>query len=174
MKRFHLVLFSAVFGILVATWAMTAWFWHDLPSIIPIHFNFSGVPDSLAGKSLFYVFLIPLMQTAMFLIFTLIYRYPQYSSWPTTLILMAVEESKRNKIFEVIRSMLIAILIWISILFAYLQFTILATANGRAFGLAGYVMIGFLGLMLVYLVYYTAKMFFTIRKMVKTPKRLKG
>lgn len=167
MKRSHLILFSSVAGLTIASFVMTIWFWNDLPAQIPVHFGFSGIPDAWAAKSLLYVFLIPAIQIVILLVFSLLYKYPQYSSWPTTLILMAVEKEKREKIFAILREMLVLILFWISLLFSYLQFTILATANGRAFGLANYVMITFLAVMLILLVYVNTKMFITIRKVIK-------
>jgi len=167
MKRSHLILFSSVAGLTIAGFVMSAWFWNSLPSQIPVHFNFSGTPDAWEAKNIFYVFLAPSIQLAMLLVFALLYRYPQYSSWPTTLILMAVESQKREKIFSILREMLVLILFWMSLLFSYLQFTILATANGRAFGLANYVMMAFLAVMLVLLAYVNAKMFITIRKMIR-------
>lgn len=111
--------------------------------------------------------MVPLIQLAMFLFFLLLYKHPQYSSWPTTLILMAVEEKKRVKIYEVIRGMLVATLFWISILFSYLQFVIFATANGRGNGVSPYAMIVFLVLLFGTMFIYTGRMFVVVKKIQK-------
>lgn len=170
MKRLHLFLFSAVFGIDAAMFAMTAFFWNQLPARIPTHFGISGAADAWAQKSLLMGYLVPVLLLLMFLFFILLYRYPQYSSWPTTLILMTVEEEKREKIFDILRAMLSTLLFWIALLFAYLQFAIIATANGRVPGVENYVMIFFIAIALFILIYVNGRMFFTIRKMVKVKK----
>lgn len=170
MRRGHVLIFSIVAGLLVSVFTMSVFFWNELPTRIPVHFGLSGTPDSWAPKSIIYLFLVPMILLVMFLVFLLLYRYPQYSSFPTTLILMAVEEKKREHIFDIIRSMLSLVLLWLTIFFSYLQFSILATANGRALGLLPYVMIGALIILLAILITYSVKMYLSIRKMLKNPK----
>lgn len=157
---------------MVSIFAMSIFFWNQLPAMIPVHFGLSGTPDSWAPKSVIYIFLVPMVLLAMFLVFLLLYRYPQYSSFPTTLILMAVEEKKRNHIFDIIRSMLSFVLLWMALLFSYLQFTILAAANNRTLGLFPYIMIGALIVLFLILIAYSIKMYLSIRKMLKNPKWL--
>lgn len=155
---------------MVSIFAMSVFFWNQLPAQIPIHFGLSGTPDAWAAKSIIYVFLIPTILLVMLLVFLLLYRYPQYSSFPTTLILMTVEEKKREHIFGIIRSMLTYTLLWTAILISYLQFTILATANGRTLGLSPYVMVGSLVVLFLILIAYSIKMYLSIRKMLKNPR----
>lgn len=171
MKRSHLIVYSATCGIIIASFIMSVWFFRYLPATIPIHFGFSGAPDAWATRSIWYIFMLPVLNLVMYLIFILIYRYPQYTSWPTTLILMTVEEGRREKIFEVLRSMVTWILLFVTLIFEYLQYTIIATANGRSFGVLNYVMITFLCVMFVFIFYINAKMYLTIRKMLKSPRR---
>jgi uncharacterized membrane protein len=152
---------------------MSIWFFHDLPAIIPVHFGLSGTPDAWATKNIFDIFMLPVLNFLIYLLFILIYRHPQYTSWPTTLILMTVEEEKREKIFVVLRSMITWILLLVTLIFGYLQYTIIATANGRALGVENYVMIAFLVVMYVFIFYINTKMYLTIRKMLKPQRRLK-
>ena len=170
MKRSHLVIFSASAGLLLAGFVMTAFLWNQIPAIIPTHFGPLGTPDAWSTKSFVMLFLVPLAQAAIFLLLTLIYKYPQYSNWPTTLILMTVEEEKREKVFEVIRSMLAWLLLIISSMFAYLQYIILATANKRANGLAPWIMFSFLGVLAVVIVYVNVRMLVTVKHIVKSAK----
>lgn len=169
MRRGHVLIFSVVAGLLVSIFAMSVFFWNQLPARIPVHFGLSGAPDSWAPKSIIYIFLIPMILLIMLLVFLLLYRYPQYSSFPTTLILMTVEENKREHIFGIIRSMLTYILLWMALLLTYLQFSILATANGRTLGLLPYVIVSSLVILAIILILYSAKMFLSIRKMLKNP-----
>jgi uncharacterized membrane protein len=167
MKKFHLFLFSISAGLIIAMIGVTAALWSSLPSQIPVHFGFSGAPDAWEAKSLVFVFLVPAIALAIFLGFSLLYRYPQYTNIPQTLLLMALEQAKREHIFNVIRSMLSVFILFIVGLFSYIQFVILATANGRLFGVANLIMIGFLGLLFLALVIFNIRMFFAIRKVIK-------
>lgn len=169
MKRGHVLIFSVVAGLLVSIFAMSVFFWNQLPAQIPVHFGLSGTPDSWAPKSVVYIFLIPMILLVMLLVFLLLYRYPQYSSFPTTLILMTVEKERREHIFGIIRSMLTYILLWVALLFSYLQFSILATANGRTLGLLPYIMVAAIAILFIILIAYSIKMFLSIRKMIGNP-----
>jgi uncharacterized membrane protein len=167
MKRLHLVLYSASAAILAVEIGLTTYFWEALPAQIPTHFGISGTPDAYSAKSIWMVFLIPIIQLAIYLLFVTLYKYPQYSSWPTTLILVTVEEKKREKIYDVLRSMLAWTLVWVSLLFGYIQYTILATANGRTDGVLTSVMIGMLAVMLGFIVVINVRMYRTIKKLTK-------
>lgn len=174
MKRLHLFFFSVSAGLLVATTAMTIYFYSSLPTLIPTHFGFSGAPDAWTPKNPITAFLLPLIGLLIFMLFVLIYRHPQYTSWPTTLILMAVEPEKREKIFDILRSMISSILFFISLLFAYLQFTIIATANNRSSGVTNLIMIAFLVALFAVIIVINVRMFVAIQKMLKKPKRTKN
>lgn len=167
MKKSHLIAFSTSFGLVVASILMTAFFWNELPAQIPTHFGFSGTPDAFAQKNIVFVFMIPAIQLLLTLFFILIYRHPQYSSWPTTLILMTVEKKHREKVFEVLRGMLAGIVFVLSLFFAYLQFIILATANQRVSGLSSYVMIGFMVFLFGYIIFTNVRMYRTVHAIVK-------
>ena len=174
MKHSHLIIFSAAFGLIFATFVVSLYFWNQLPAQIPIHFGISGQPDGYTAKNIFSLFLLPVLNLAMFCLFSLIYRYPQYTSWPTTLILMTVETEKREKIYEILRSMNTWILFWLTLLFTYLQYNIIATANGRANGLEGWVMIGFLVIVLLIIVYINTRMYLSIKKMMAQKARTRS
>lgn len=167
MKTLHIITFSVVLALTVASLVMSILLFSSLPGQIPTHFGLSGAPDIWSNKSILMVFMVPLIQLAMFLLFLLLYKHPQYSSWPTTLILMTVEEKKREKLFAVIRGMLLATLFWISILFSYLQFVIFATANGRDNGVSPFAMITFLVLLFGTMFIYTGRMFVVVKKVSK-------
>jgi uncharacterized membrane protein len=166
MKRLHLVLYSASAAILASEIALTAYFWNILPATIPTHFNFAGNPDAWSGKSIGMVFLLPLIQLVLLCLFVALYKYPQYSSWPTTLILVTVEEKKREKIYDILRSMLAWTLLWLSLFMGYIQYAILATANGRANGVVNTVMFAMLGIMLLLIIIINVRMYRTVKKLI--------
>lgn len=171
MKRSHLVIFSACLGIIFASFIITVYLWHGLPELIPTHFNIAGTPDSWSAKNSIWLFFVPVINLAIYLLFLLLYRHPQYTSWPTTLILMAVEETKREKVFHVLRTMLAYLMITITVMFGYLQFSIIATANGRAMGLATGAMIAFLIFIFAVIIGVNIRMFATIHRILKEEKK---
>jgi uncharacterized membrane protein len=75
-------MFSASFGIIVASILMSAIFWRELPSSIPIHFNYVGVADSWVAKNFLNLFFAPIIHSLIFILFVLIYKHPQYTHWP--------------------------------------------------------------------------------------------
>jgi len=165
MKRLHLFYFAASAGLLSASIIMTVYFYGSLEQNIPIHFGLSGAADAWAEKTPLTVFLVPLIGLLLFILFLILYKHPQYSSWPTTLILMTVEESKRVKIYEILRSMNATISFIISALMAYLQFAIIAGGNGKTSILNGYVMVGFLFVLLLAIIIINVRMLKTVRKL---------
>jgi uncharacterized membrane protein len=167
MKRLHLVLYSASTAILASEIAITAYFWNILPATIPTHFNFAGNPDAWSGKSIGIVFLVPIIQLLILCLFIALYKYPQYSSWPTTLILITVEEKKREKMYDILRSMMAWTLLWLSLFMGYIQYAILATANGRANGVTNCAMIGMLVVLLLIIIVINVRMYRTVKKLIK-------
>jgi uncharacterized membrane protein len=171
MKRSHLIIFSASFGIIVASIIMSGIFWNELPASIPIHFNYFGVADSWVAKNILNLFFVPILHTLIFFLFILIYRHPEYTHWPETLILMTVEETKREKVFEVLRTMNAIIILLVSFLFGYLQFGIISTATGRSTGLFTPILIGFMVAVFAVIIFINIKMFVVIKRIRKEGRK---
>lgn len=167
MKTLHIVTFTASFALIIASVTLSAVLFSSLPSNLPFHFGVSGAPDSWVTKDILSVMMIPMIQLALFLFFLLIYKHPQYSSWPTTLILMTVSEDKREKVFDVLRGMMVGTMLVVNLLFLYLQFVIFATANGRLSGVSPYAMIAFLAVLFGTIIFYSARMLTVVKKISK-------
>lgn len=151
-------------GLVAACFGVTAYFYSTLPARIPTHFNFSGAVDAWAPKNPIMAFLVPMIGLIIYLLFSLIYRHPEYTSWPTTLVLVTLPKEKRDLMFAVLRGMNAWILIWISALFTYVQFLIIATSNERAVGSTTYIMSGILVVCLLIIIVTNIRMISTVYK----------
>lgn len=164
--------FASSAGFVLASFIMTFYFYTSLPEKIPAHFGLNGLADAWIAKNLLTAFLAPLINLLIFALFLLIYLHPQYTSWPTTLILMTVEKQKREKIFDILRSMNASILFWITLLFSYLQFSIIATTNNRSIGISSYIMFGFLTVIFSLIIIINLRMLLIIRRLTKNSQNL--
>jgi uncharacterized membrane protein len=129
------------------------------PSIIPTHFGISGQADAWSSKSIVNVFMIPGLQTLILGLFIFLYYKPQYSDMPTTLWLMTMEEHKRDHAFDLIRTMLVGISLWIGLLFAYITYGMNVSAMETDLGLNSWLLLSIIGLMLGWLVWWTVKVY---------------
>lgn len=154
----------------LASWIIAIYFWDKLPGQIPTHFGFAGQPDQWAAKSIWSVFFIPFLQTVMLGSFIFLYWKPQYSDMPTTLWLMTMDAKVRDHAFSLIRIMLVVISVWIGTLFTYLTYGIVASAQMKSLGLSPWIMVGVMGGMIAWLIYWTVKVYRVTREAIKKKK----
>jgi hypothetical protein len=143
MKKWHKVVFGVAAALALLSWGIALYYWDKLPGVIPTHF---GVR-------------MPGLQTLMLAAFIFLYYKPQYSDMPTTLWLMTMEEHKRNHAFDLIRTMLVGISLWIGLLFAYITYGMNVSAMESDLGLNPWLLLSIIGLMLGWLVWWTIKVY---------------
>ncbi|MFA5197411.1 MAG: DUF1648 domain-containing protein [Patescibacteria group bacterium] len=165
-KKWHLAVFIIAILLTIISWVVAVWYWGKLPQTIPTHFGLSGQADSYSQKSIWYTFLIPALQSIMLAFFVFLYKKPQYSDMPTTLLLMAMEEEKREHAFDLIRTMLLMVALFIGILFTYITYGMNASALNNDLGLSPWIMGGVLIAMLVWLVWWTVKVYKTTKNIL--------
>ena len=68
---------------LLALLGMTAWWWPQLPAIIPIHFGIDGKPNAYGSKAT--VLLLPALLLAMTIGFTALERFPWIFNYPVVI-----------------------------------------------------------------------------------------
>jgi len=170
MKTWHKVGFVIAGVMAVASWAIAIAYWGKLPGIIPTHFGISGQPDAWNPKSIWYTFMIPALQVIMLGFFVFLYYKPQYSDMPTTLWLMTMEEHKRDHAFDLIRTMLVGIALWIGALFTYLTYAMNQSALDKSFGPSPWLMLGLIGGMIVWLIWWTVKVYRATKTAMSTHK----
>ncbi len=113
---------------LTGLWVLTSILYFNLPDIIPIHYNASGVPDNFGSKST--IIILPFIGTLLFWILTKLNRHPHiFNSKSVTIHENAAQQY--NSATRIIRFLKVAIVIIFSliILFTYL------TATGKTTGL---------------------------------------
>lgn len=159
MKTWHKLGLIIAAVLAAASWGIAIYYWGKLPNIIPTHFGISGQPDAWNPKSVWYTFLIPVLQTLMLGSFVFLYYKPQYSDMPTTLWLMTLDEKHRNHAFDLIRTMLVGISLWIGALFTYITYMMNASALSKNVGLSPVVMLTVLAGMLIWLGWWTVKVY---------------
>ncbi len=116
----RLVGLVALFISLAALWIVAAVLWPLLPEKIPMHFDFSGVPDRWEARSATTWFLIPALGTliALFLAVTgwsipwMLRRIPNLVNIPRKGDLLALPEDARRRAL----SPTIAMMLWIAAL----------------------------------------------------------
>ena len=126
--------------------------WGILPDRIPTHFGFTGQPDAWGNKES--LFFLPLIALAMYLLLTIINRFPHTFNYPVKI----TEENAETQ--YIMARHLIAVLkvetIW---LFAYIQWVTIEVALGKATGLNNLflpvLMVVMLGTIVVY--FYKAR-----------------
>jgi len=174
MKQKHKIIFFIAFILVVVSWMTAAYYWDKLPAVIPVHFGIDGLANGWADKSLLNVFLIPIIQTLMLAGFAFLYRKPQYSNIPTTMWLMALPKKQRDNAFDMIRIMLTGTILFISVLFTYITYEMNVSAFDAKSGLSTWVMLTLLGLMIIWLSYWTYKVYKATKKAVSKTKLKRG
>jgi len=167
MKKWHRIGLVASGILVIISWAVAIYYWDKLPAIIPTHFGISGQPDDWNPKSAWYSFLMPGLQTLMFIIFSLLYKWPQYSDIPTTMLLMAMDEKKRDHAFALIRTMLVGVLVWVELLLGYMTYAMNISALEENSGLSPWIMGGLLIGMFAWLIWWTIKVYKLTRKLLE-------
>lgn len=171
MKKSHEIMFFSAGLLTLTSWVIAFYYWSRLPEVIPVHFGISGQPDDWANKSIWYVFLIPALQLLMLAMFVFLYYKPQYSDMPTTLWLMTLPEKHRQHAFELIRVMLVGISLWIGVLFTYLTYGMNYSALNVGTGLIPWVMLGILVLMIIWLTFWTVKVYRATKEAMSKVKK---
>jgi uncharacterized membrane protein len=166
MKTWHKVGLSIAGVLAIVSIVLAVYYWAKLPGLIPTHFGFNGQPDAWNNKSVFYVFLIPVLQVILFVGFVFLYYKPQYSDMPTTLWLMTLEKNKKEHAFSLIRTMIVGISLWIGVLFTYITFVMNESAL-KSGGPSPWIMLGLIGAMLIWLVWWTIKVYRATKDAIK-------
>jgi uncharacterized membrane protein len=149
--------------VMALTWGMMIWIYPDLPAKIPSHFGPSGQPDAHVDRTVWTVILPGLLQVALTGLFWWIYRHPQYSNIPSTVMITMMPEPYRGQLYRILRHLTVVMMLCVNIVFAHISLTTISVSLGLSDGLNPWLMggtmialFGFLGLTTVRL-YRVAK-----------------
>lgn len=165
----NLVFFIISAVALIATWGVIVYAYPLLPARIPTHFGLAGAADAWSAKSFWTVSMPGIIQAGIIVLMIWVYRHPQYSNIPTTMALVLIPEETKRKVFWVIRHMIAVITTITTLLFAYLELTIVAQGLGSTAGLNSWIMIGLVGFLFLVIIVYTVWMYREIAAARRTP-----
>lgn len=127
--RWDSILEAASLAGVFALAVMPAYYWSDLPAVVPTHFGITGVPDAWGSK--YAVLLVPVVGAVLYAGITAVSCYPHLFNypWPIT------EENAYNQ-YRLARTLMTALKAEITWLFVFLERGLILTALGRSSGLA--------------------------------------
>jgi len=136
----------------VLLWAMTAVYFTHLPENIPSHFNFAGKADDYGGR--FTVFLLPVIGTVLFVLLTVLNKYPHIFNYPVKI---TPENALKNYSMAArfIRYLKFALLL----LFIFINYFTIQTAMGESSGLGIWIHVIMILFLIVPLIFYVIKAF---------------
>lgn len=169
MKLKYKIVFTITSILAITSWLIALYYWDKLPAVIPVHFGLDGQTNGWADKSVWQVFLTPLIQTLISAIFIFVYFRPQYSNMPTTLWLATLDDKLKEKAFDMIRTTMSGTSILIGTLFTYLTYAMNISALNNSSGVSSVFMFVIMGLLFAWLIFWIIKMQKTIRGKILKP-----
>lgn len=166
MKLKYKIAFAIIILLAIASWVIAIIFWSKLPEVIPIHFGISGMADGWADKSVFMVYLIPFLQSLMIALFVFVYRKPQYSNLPSTMWLATLDQKNKDLAYDLIRTMDMGAAIFVGVLFTYITYGMNVSAINPNKGLSNKFLFSILGLIMVWIIYWTVKIYRITKKAI--------
>ena len=154
----NLVLIAAALIASVALWGM-------LPNQVPIHFNFSGVPDRWVDRSFFSWYLLPLIALAMVGFFLAVTsfatRSPKLWNVPNPRLWLALSPEQREPVLEAFRRFMAWTSLRVTIIMIIVQTAVYLTAIRTIAGVTWYT-----GLLVLGLAGYTIVRGFMLEKVL--------
>jgi len=141
--------------VLLLTWGSILYFYSSLPSRLPVHFGLSGQPDGFAHKNFWTAFFPAYMQLALTGLMIWMYRHPQYSNIPSSMLLAMLPEPWHQKIIMLIRHLLVMVTIVVNLLLAYISLAMISSSLSSSAGLNGWAILGLIGLLLLIVIVYS-------------------
>ncbi|HRW70374.1 DUF1648 domain-containing protein [Lentimicrobium sp.] len=138
---YGVIIESAGWIVLAATWVLVIISYEQLPYMIPIHFNPAGQADAYGAKS--GILMLPVISTVAFFALTLINFLPRMLSLSETL--SPLEAGRK---YGGIILLLVTVKLIMAVAFGYLAFRTIQQAKGDPAGLGGWFLPVFIALTL--------------------------
>ncbi|GAP42842.1 hypothetical protein TBC1_11982 [Lentimicrobium saccharophilum] len=137
--RYGVVLESAGWVVLAATWLFVLISYEHLPYIIPTHFDAAGQADAYGAKSA--ILMLPVISTVIFIVVSLVSFLPRMLSLKETLSPLEAGRKYGGIILLLVSTKLI-----MAAAFGYLAFRTIQQAKGNSAGLGGWFLPVFIAL----------------------------
>ncbi len=142
--------------IILATFLFAAKEYSNLPSQIPTHFGFNGLPDDWHTKSVWWVFFPVIIQFVLTTGLSILYRHPKYANIPGTMFITLLRPKDRDLLFWLVRHMLVITMVLMNALFAYITIVTVTSSYGDSSGLNPWMLFGIIALLLLVTMAYSA------------------
>lgn len=139
----------------VLTWTSLIIVYPLIPNPMPIHFTFTGQPDSWQVKSWFLVFLPAIIQVAELLLMSWVYRFPQYANMPTSMALTLIPEPWKSRLTALMRHMIVMIAVIVTLIFAFISHLLITDTFQLSVRPSLWWIIGLVGVLFVIIIVYT-------------------
>jgi uncharacterized membrane protein len=133
--------------VLFFTVALPVFYFSDLPSLIPKHFNIKGIPDSYGSK--YFIIILPFISVIFYIGCTVLKRYPHILNYP----LEITNENAESQYHLAVKMIRFLLLILLSA-FAYMTFATIQTAFDNSQGLGYFFIPVFVFLILFAITYF--------------------
>jgi uncharacterized membrane protein len=112
---------------LIFIWVYLILNYGKLPQRVPTHTDFLGKINSWGGKGM--LFFLPILQTFLFLLLTIVSKYPHKFNYTVTITAENAERQYRNS-----RTLMRWITLTISIVFSYIEWNSIKMAKNSSMG----------------------------------------
>lgn len=132
---------------LILLWGLIISNFSNLPNRVPTHFNSSGQVDGYGNKAS--IFLLPIIGAVIFIVISVISKFPHIFNYPTTINKENAERQYRNGL-----RMMRYLKFIISLTFLIIEYQTIQTALGNSDGLGVWFLPLTLGLIIVPVIYF--------------------
>ncbi|MBL0309478.1 MAG: DUF1648 domain-containing protein [Bacteroidetes bacterium] len=133
----------------LAIWVLTIAAYSKLPDTIPSHYNAAGTVDGFGGKGT--ILILPLIATVLFIAMTMLNRFPHIFNYPS-----AITQDNALQQYTNATRMLRYLKLSLVLIFGFILFRTIQTANGQAEGLPLWFLPLALLLIFIPLIYFIA------------------
>ncbi|MFT8316091.1 MAG: DUF1648 domain-containing protein [Clostridium sp.] len=146
------IIFVLTVIVLILNFIFVIIYWKDMPSTIPIHFDFSGKPNGWGGRGTLLV--LPIINLFLFILLALLSKFPHIGNYPVN-----ITEKNAKYQYNNARKLMIVMNLEIVCLFFYISLSEIYLALGKINGPGILFLPVFLLVILGTTAYFTIKMY---------------
>jgi len=149
---------EALAGLLLfVMWFWIAYYYPDLPSRIPTHFNFAGEANGFGDK--IDIFILPVSATLVYLVTTILNKFPHKFNYP-----VALTEENKEKIYYLGTKMLRMLKFLTVLTMSVVAIANVNIAKNKEGAFPNIVLLILIGSIFISVAYFIAKMFMVSNK----------
>lgn len=138
--------------ILIIQWAITLYYFSNLPNAIPTHYNFTGQPDGFGNKLT--IFILPILSTVLFVGMTILNKFPHIFNYP-----LKITYQNAERQYTIATRLIRYLKFIVALAFSTIVLMIFQTASNKISGFSIWFLLLFIGLIFIPMVYAIVKLF---------------